>query len=115
MTLNWKSRGSGRHTALASRTVGGKYFIQWVENYYSDGYCEQFEVRSFDVNYQTKGGGCYGNVSQTKIRTLAKAKALAELHHAKLKALILEYGHPPAIPSEAWSRFKDEMWDWQRA
>jgi hypothetical protein len=113
MTLNWKACGAGRYTALASRIVGGKYFIEWVESRYSDEYCERYDVRSFDVDYQTKGGGSIGNVSRTSIRTLAKAKALAELHHAKLKALILEYGDTRAIPGEAWGQFSREMLEWQ--
>ena len=112
MTLNWKACGAGRYTALASRIVGGKYFIEWVESRYSDEYCERYHVRSFDVDYQTKGGSI-GNVSRTSIRTLAKAKALAELYHAKLKALILECGDARAIPSQAWGQFSDEMLEWQ--
>ncbi len=116
MTLNWKACGSGRYTALASRIVGGKYFIQWQESYYSEEYGERYEVRRFNVDYQTKkGGGGKGNVDQTRIRTLAKAKALAEFHHAKLKALILEYGDTRAVPYQAWDQFKREKLEFERA
>lgn len=114
ITLNWKARGNRRYEALASRIVGGKYFIEWVESRYSDDYCQHFEVRSFSVDYQRKGGGGHGNVDQTSIRTLAKAKALAEFHHAKMKALIIEHGGELGIPETAWSQFMREMLGWQR-
>jgi hypothetical protein len=115
MPLNWKACGKGRYTALASRVVGGKYFIEWVESHYNNEYCERFEVRAFDVHYQTKGGGGRGNVDQTKIRTLAKAKALAEFHHARMKALILEYGDTRTIPDQAWSQFSREKLEFEGA
>jgi hypothetical protein len=86
--LNWKARGNGRYNALASREVGGKYFIEWVESYYSQEYCERFEVRRYRVDYRRKGSGGRGNIDNIDIRTLARAKALAELHHQKQRELL---------------------------
>jgi hypothetical protein len=106
-TLNWKAKGDGRYEALASRLVGGKYFIEWVESYYSEEYSERFECRYFDVDYQTKGGGGRGNVSRIPPRTLEQAKALAELDHDKRAELIGKYGD--RIPQEAWSQLSREM------
>jgi hypothetical protein len=107
--LNWKSRGDGRFDALASRIVGGKYFIEWLERHHSNDYCEWHEVRAYSVDYQTKGGG-RGNVDQSSIRTLAEAKALAEAHHQKHKELIGRYGDLRNVPCEAWAQFNREMW-----
>jgi hypothetical protein len=105
--LNWKDKGDGRHEALASRVVGGKYFIEWVESYYSDEYCQRFECRYFHVDYQTKGGGGWGNVSRIHPRTLEQAKALAEFDHHRRVELLSSYGD--RIPQEAWSRFNAEL------
>ena len=60
--LNWKDRGNrrydtvayGNYDALASREVGGKYFIEWREKHYSEDRCEWFEVRAYNVCYQDK-------------------------------------------------------------
>jgi hypothetical protein len=66
MALNWKdNEDKTRSTALASRVVGGKYFIKWIEHYYSEQTCELLKVRRYSVDYQTKGGGGIGNVDQT--------------------------------------------------
>jgi len=113
-TLNW-NRGDGRYDALASREVGGKYFIQWEESYYSAEYGERFEVRAYSVDYQFKGGGGIGNVDRSDIRTLEKAKALAELHHQKSKDLIRKYGDYKNVPWEAWSQFNRELLAWQQS
>ena len=113
MPLNWKDRGDGRYDALASRDVGGKYFIEWIESYYSEYRCEYVEVRAFRVDYQTKGGGGIGNVSRTRIRTLEQAKRLAEFHHQKLKELINAYNGYRNVPSEAWSQFSRELLAWE--
>jgi hypothetical protein len=67
------------------------------------------ECRRYDVRYQTKGGGGHGNVDQVSIRTLTKAKALAELHHQKLKELIGRYGDIRSVPEIAWGQFKNEL------
>ena len=112
MPLNWKDRGDGRYDALASRDVGGKYFIQWIESYYSEYRCEHVEVRAFHVDYQTKGGGG-GNVSRTNIPTLDRAKRLAEFHHQKQKELINAYNGYRNVPSEAWSQFSRELLAWE--
>ncbi len=85
-----------------------------VERYYSEDYGEWYDVRSFRVDYQTKGGGSWGNVDRVSIRTLATAKALAETHHAKRKALICQYGDERNIPEEAWYRYSNEMLEWQQ-
>jgi predicted trehalose synthase len=109
MTLNWKSRGDGRYEALASRIVGGKYFIQWEEGYYSNQAEAWIKTARYSVDYQTKGGGGIGNVDQSEIHTLEAAKALAEAHHQKHKALIAEYGELCNVPDQAWSQFNREM------
>jgi hypothetical protein len=101
MILNWKDRGDGRYDALASRVVGGKYFIQWVEGHYSEQAYGWIEDRRHRVDYQTKGGGRIGNDDQTSIRTLEEAKALAEAHHQKHKALVDKYGDIRNVPYEA--------------
>jgi hypothetical protein len=119
--LNWKLRKMRRYNgtyynkyaALASRIVGGKYFIYWHEGYCSEQTSEWVEVRAYEVEYQTRGGGTITNVSRTSIHTLPQAKALAELHHAKLRALINKYGTDRNIPEEAWRQFHDEMLTWQ--
>jgi hypothetical protein len=114
MTLNWKARGDGRYDALASRDVGGKYFIEWVESHYSADACELFEIRAYSVDYQTKGSAGRGNIDQVSIRTLSQAKALAELHHDKHQELIRKYGADLRdIPDEAWSQFRRELLAWQ--
>jgi hypothetical protein len=105
--MNWKDRGNGRYDALASRAVGGKYFIQWVESYYSDDYGQRFDVRAFNVDYQPKGGG-RGNIDQVKIRTLKEAKALAELDHNLRAQLLQQYGDYDRIPQEAWGQLGRE-------
>jgi hypothetical protein len=102
--LNWKDHGDGQYDALASRAVGGKYFIKWIEYWCFD---DQVERRFFDVRYRYKGGGEL-NISGFNIRTLANAKALAETHHAKRKALIDKYGSERAIPPEAWNKARAE-------
>jgi hypothetical protein len=113
-SLNWKSRGDGRYDALASREVGGKYFIEWVERYYSDYSCELVECRRFRVDYQTKGGGGIGNVDNVSIRTLGQAKQLAELHHAKRRSLIRKYGAYRDVPSDAWGQLNRELLAYQQ-
>jgi hypothetical protein len=113
--MNWKDRGNGCYDALASRLVGGKYFIRWIETYYSDEYCERFDVRSYHVDYQTKGGGGIGNISTYRIRRLEDAKALAELDHKLQKEIVLKYGELGRnIPSEAWSQLRREEEEWQK-
>jgi len=112
-SLNWKNRADGSYDALASRLVGGKYVIRWIERHYSEDWCEWFEVRSYDVHYRTKGGGATSNVSLVRLPTLAQAKAVAELDHAKMRALISKYGSDRDIPWEEWDRFKREMRAWQ--
>ena len=114
MTLNWKDRGDGRYDALASRKVGGKYFIRWVERYYSEQDCGWYEVRRYDVDYQPKGAG-RGNIDQYPMRTLEKAKALAEFDHQKRKELVDRYGDDRNVPSEAWYQFSRERRAWQEA
>jgi hypothetical protein len=111
--LKWKARGDGRYEALASRAVGGKYFIEWVERRYSETFYEWFECRCYDVDYQIKGGGGRGNVNRVYIRTLEDAKALAQLDHDKQLELIRKYGGWDRIPGEAWYQFKNEMMEWQ--
>jgi hypothetical protein len=106
--LNWKDCGNDHYAALASRIVGGKYFIEWQERCYSEHAGKTVEVRRFAVDYQTKGCCSISNLDQSSIRTLAKAKALAEFHHAKMKALVLEYGDMDAVPSKAWDQFGRE-------
>jgi hypothetical protein len=113
MTLNWKDRGDGRYDALASCEVGGKYFIQWEKGYFSEQTNGYVETRCFRVDYQMKGGGSYGNVSQTHIHTLDKAKQLAELHHQKHKELLSAHGDYRKVPYEAWSRISCELLEWQ--
>jgi len=113
-TLNWKDRGDGRYDALASRVVGGKYFIQWQEGHYSEQACAWVEDRCYNIDYQHKGGG-RGNVDQSDIRTLEKAKALAELHHQKHKELIRKYGDYKSVPYEAWGQFSRELLAWQQS
>jgi hypothetical protein len=105
--LNWKDRGDGRYDALASRKVGGKYFIEWVERHYSNDSCEWWECRYYEVHYQPKGAGGIGNIHQSTISTLAKAKALAELDHQKRKEMVDKYGE--RFPEEAWWQFGREM------
>jgi hypothetical protein len=113
MPLNWKTRGGDRYDALASRVVGGKYFIEWIESHYSEQSCERLEVRGFRVDYQYRGG-CRGNISLTHhLGTLAKAQALAELDHARRKALFEKYGDERSVPDEAWCQFRRQMDDWQ--
>jgi hypothetical protein len=95
---------------LASRIVGGKYFIEWVESYYSNEYCEWREIRAYDVVYQTKGGDGLGSVPhKSSIRTLAEAKALAEAHHQKHKELIVRYGDLRNVPDDDWSQVWREL------
>src|SRR5215469_10025074 len=105
-TLNWKSRGDGRYDALASRVVGGKYFIRYQEGYWSEQSGSWVETRNYSVDYQTKGGGGIGNVDQSSIRTLEQAKALAEAHHERHVKLICAYGDLRNVPYEAWSQFR---------
>jgi hypothetical protein len=111
-TLNWKDRGDRRYDALASRTVGGKYFIYWCERYYSEDRCEWLDICKYRIDYRTKGGGTIGNVDRTAVRTLKSAKAIAEFDHEKRKELIRKYG--ARAPEEAWSKFNREMLEFQQ-
>jgi hypothetical protein len=108
-TLNWKSRGDGRYDALASRVVGGKYFIQYQEDYWSKQSGSWVETRNYSVDYQTRGGGGIGNVDNLSILTLEQVKALAEADHQKRKELISKYGDLCNVSYEAWSQFRREM------
>ena len=114
MALNWKARGNGRYDALASRAVGGKYFIHWREKYYSEQVDRHVEAHWYEITYRSKDGGA-NNVDQISIRTLKKAKALAEFDHQKRKELINKYGDVRNVPYEAWSQFSVESLAWQKS
>lgn len=113
-TLNWKDRGDGHYDALASRDVGGKYFIDWVESYYSSEYGETWDIRAFEVEYQSKGSSGRGNISQVRIRTLALAQKLAQLHHDWYRDLIHKYGSHNVIPSNEWYEVGRALLAWQQ-
>jgi hypothetical protein len=106
--LNWRQQSSGRYRAIASRAVGGVYWIDYEESFYgSYHHSRGFWVRSYRVDYAfPRGGGSHGNVSQVPLRTLADAKALAEFHHWKMGDLRRQHGDN--IPSEAWHPFSQE-------
>ena len=103
--LNWKQQSSGRYRALASRAVGGVYFIKYREAFYGNQNTGKgFWVRSFGLDYQFARGGARGNVSQIEHRTLQDVKALAEFHHEKLGNLIRQHGRD-AVP---WRQLQQE-------
>jgi len=100
--LNWKQQPSGRYRALASRAVGGVYFIDYRESFRGRLRTGKgFWVRSYCLHYNS------GNVSQIDHRTLEEAKALAEFHHKKMDELYRQYGREK-VPSEAWSQLQRE-------
>jgi hypothetical protein len=85
--LNWKQQSSGRFRALASRAVGGVYRIEYTENFCgSNHHSRGFWVRCYRLGYNS------GSVSQTSLRSLEDAKALAEFHHQRLVELIRQHG-----------------------
>jgi hypothetical protein len=102
MTLNWKQQSEKRWRALASRAVGGVYFIDYTEHFCgSYHYGRGFWVRSYRLDYGS------GNVSQVPHRTLDEAKALAEFHHQKMGELFQQHGRDN-VPNEAWHRLQQE-------
>jgi hypothetical protein len=101
-TLNWKQQPSGRYRALASRVVGGVYFIDYREAFYGN----QNTGKGFWVRCYHLGYNC-GNVSQIEHRTLEEAKTLAEFHHQKTGELVRQYGRGN-IPDSAWHQLSQE-------
>jgi len=100
--LNWKQQSSDRYRALASRAVGGIYFIQYRENFYGNPNTGKgFWVRAYYLDYNN------GNVSQIEHRTLEEAKTLAEFHHEKMGELFRRYGREK-VPESAWYQFSQE-------
>jgi hypothetical protein len=112
--LNWKAKGNDRYEALASRMVGGKYFIEWVGRHYSADY-GAYDCNFYCVSHQTKGGGGIGNISRLGPRTLAQAKALAEFDHNQQRALIHKYGSYRQVPpDEAYDKLNREVLQWEQ-
>lgn|SRR5262245_1360893 len=112
-SMNWKDKGDGRFEALASREVGGKYFIEWHEGHYSNQINGWLECGQYGIDYQWKGGGGRGNVNVVRGCTIELAKAIAEKDHEERQKVIREFG--AYVPYEAWDRFHREMLAWQQA
>jgi hypothetical protein len=92
--LNWKQQSSGRYRALASRAVGGVYFIDYTESFYgSYHHSRGFWVRSYTIEHDNSN-----HLSLVPYRTLEIAKAVAEFHHQK------------ACECDDRYRISDEVW-----